>query len=415
MTRAGSFTVWLAIVAAVGACARAPSRVPTRLEEEPRLRVGLQTAVSEVTIGGDAELLLSRDDGAALGLVPAGEQWRAVRDGPLVGLEAPDGRRTEAAQWIHAVAVSEGRFVAVANRRYRGSLEILPSGAGFTVVNVVGAEAYVAGVVGAELGRRTAGERDAVRAQAVVSRTFALRHRGLRHALGFDLYADIRDQFYGGVETEHSFVRDAVHETAGEVLLYDGELIDAYFFSTCGFQTADVREAFATAAEQPYLRPVSDRIRGDDYYCDISPHFRWREEWEGQSLGAILRSTLTQRSLVSGDLTGALRDVRVAATGKSGRVTELAISLGDAQVRVRAPDVRAVLRPVPERMLGSTAFQLHPSVESGEVKRLVAAGAGWGHGVGMCQWGAVGRARAGQGYESIVETYFPGATLARIY
>jgi stage II sporulation protein D len=199
------------------------------------------------------------------------------------------------------------------------------------------------------------------------------------------------------------------------VLLHEGGLIDAYFFSTCGFQTAAVREAFATVTEQPYLRPVSDRIRGERYYCDISPRFRWREEWEGASLRDILRNTLAQRALAPGDPSGTLREIRIAATGRSGRVTELVITLGDDHVRVSGPDVRAVLRPAPDRILGSTAFQLHPTIDMGEVKQMVAAGAGWGHGVGLCQWGAVGRARAGQNYESIVTTYFPGTTLARLY
>jgi len=365
-------------------------------------------------VGGDAELLLSGDDGRPLGVVPQGESWRLAREGALLRLEGGSGRRTEPAQWIHAVPVTEGRFAAVDGRRYRGSLELLPANTGFTVVNVVGTERYLVSVVGAELGRRTPEEIEAAKAQAVVSRTFALRNRGLRSALGFDLYGDVRDQVYGGVDNEYPTATEGVRATAGEVLMHHSTLIDAYFFSTCGYQTAAVREAFLTAREQPYLRPVSDRIAGDRYYCDISPRFRWKEEWDGTSLRGILRSTLAQRALVSAEATGVLKEVRVAETGRSGRVAELAISLGDARVRVPGPEVRAVLRPEPGRLLGSTAFQLQATVEDGEVTRLVAAGGGWGHGVGFCQWGAVGRARAGQRYQAIVTTYFPGTSVARL-
>lgn len=403
----------LVSLTALAACARAPAPAP--IGEEPRLRIGLRAGVPEVTVGGDAELLLSTDDGQPLGVVPPGEPWRVVREGTLLRVEGPAGRRTEPAQWIHAVPVTEGRFAAVDRRRYRGSLEILPASAGFTVVNVVGAEAYLVSVVGAELGRRAPEEIEAVKAQAVVSRTFALRNRGLRNALGFDLYGDVRDQVYGGVDNEHPMAREGVHATTGEVVMHHGAPIDAYFSSTCGYQTAAVREAFKTASEQPYLRPVSDRIGGDRYYCDISPRFRWTEEWDGASLRGILHSTLLQRALVSGEATGTVREVRVAETGRSGRVAELAIALGDDRVRVPGPDVRAVLRPEPNRLLGSTAFQLHPTVEGGEVTRLVATGGGWGHGVGFCQWGAVGRARAGQRYRTIVTTYFPGTSIARLY
>jgi len=77
--------------------------------------------------------------------------------------------------------------------------------------------------------------------------------------------------------------------------------------------------------------------------------------------------------------------------------------------------VRAVLRPEPGQLLQSTAFQLVVTKQDGQVARVVAAGAGSGHGVGLCQWGAVGRARAGQDYAKILVTYFPGTTLERLY
>lgn len=395
------------------ACARPTA--PPPLGQEPRIRIGIVTAADAVSVGGGAELLLTRDDGQPLGRIAAGQSWRAVREGPLVRLVAPDGTRTEPAQWINAVPVTEGRFAVVNDRGYRGSLEVLPRGGGFAVVNVVRVEDYLLSVVGGELGRRTEAERAAARAQAVVSRTFALRHRGLRRADGFDLYGDVRDQVYGGVATEHGVSNAAVRATTGQVLLYRGELIDAYFFSTCGYRTAAVREAFRTATERPYLRPVSDRVGGDRYYCDISPRFRWREEWDGATLGTILRATLPAVTGLAASEVGVVRRVEVTETGRSGRVTVLAIDAGERHLQIVGPDVRRVLRPASDRVLGSTAFQLHDVRENGRVTRLVAAGAGWGHGVGFCQWGAVGRARAGQDYRTIVTTYFPGTNLARLY
>src|SRR5260370_9412865 len=128
------------------------------------------------------------------------------------------------------------------------------------------------------MGARGSNEAAAVLAQAVVSRSFALKNRGRWESLGFDAYADTRDQVYLGVAVESPQVWDAVRKTTGQVLKYDGDVIDAYFHSTCGFSTAGVEEAFATARTRPYLRPVSDD-RGDgggDYSCDISPRFRSR-------------------------------------------------------------------------------------------------------------------------------------------
>jgi stage II sporulation protein D len=206
-----------------------------------------------------------------------------------------------------------------------------------------------------------------------------------------------------------------VRKTAGLVLVYDGTVIDAFFHSTCGFRTAGVEEGFATTRTRPYLRPVSDDRGGGHYYCDISPRFRWREEWDGTKLRAILSRTLPAVTPVSGDGLQRITDVSVSRKTRSGRVGELRIVFASGDIRIPGPDVRAVLRPDADRLLSSGAFQLTVTKVDGQVTRLVAAGAGSGHGVGMCQWGAIGRARAGQDYRAILNTYFPGTKLEKLY
>jgi len=304
----------------------------------------------------------------------------------------------------------------VANgRRYRGRINITSSRAGLTVVNRVTVESYIAGVVGPEIGARRPDEMAAVLAQAVVSRSFAIKNRGRWEAFGFDAYADTRDQVYLGVAVESEQAWDAVRRTAGQVLKYQGDVIDAYFHSTCGFSTAGIDEAFATVQNRPYLRPVSDSRGGDHYYCDISPRFRWREEWDASKLRAILSRTLPNVTPLSGDGLQRITDVTVSRTTKSGRVGELRIVFERGDIRIPGPDVRSVLRPDADRLLSSAAFQLTVTKAGGQVTRLVAAGAGSGHAVGMCQWGAIGRARAGQDYRAILNTYFPGTKIERLY
>jgi len=283
------------------------------------------------------------------------------------------------------------------------------------VVNRVNLESYVAGVVGPEIGARRADELNAVLAQAVVSRSFALKNRGRWEAFGFDAYADTRDQVYLGVAVETPQVWDAVRRTAGQVLTYEGDVIDAFFHSTCGFSTAGVDEAFATARTRPYLRPVSDESSRGHYYCDISPRFHWREEWDGSELRAILSRTLPSVAPLSGDGMQRITDISVTRKTRSGRVGELRIVFERGDIRIPGPDVRTVLRPDADRLLGSAAFQLTVSKANGEVTRLVAVGGGSGHGVGMCQWGAIGRARAGQDYRKILSTYFPGTKIEKLY
>lgn len=389
---------------------------------EPELRIGLAVGAANASLGGpeSGEMFVSDAvTGAPLGSIPAGTRWSAIPDSAdpnRIRLLKPDGSRTESARGIVAVNVTENRFAVANGRRYRGRIEVRASRGALTVVNRLGLESYVAGVVGPEIGARRADEMAAVRAQAIVSRSFALKNRGRWESLGFDAYADTRDQVYLGVAVETPQVWDAVTATAGRVLRYSGDVIDAYFHSTCGFSTANVEEAFATLRARPYLRSVSDAYGNGRYYCDISPRFRWREEWDGPKLRAILSRTLAERMPLSGDGLQRITDVTVSRQTKSGRAGELRIVFERGDIRIPGPDIRNVLRPEADRILGSAAFQLTVTRGAGnQVTRLVAAGAGSGHGVGMCQWGAIGRARAGQDYREILSTYFPGTKIEKTY
>ncbi|MBI1967581.1 MAG: SpoIID/LytB domain-containing protein [Gemmatimonadetes bacterium] len=402
----------LLILAALGC----PRPRPQPVGPEPELRIGLAIERREVALGGDGELFLTDDgNGQPVGHIPAGTTWTVVADSGALRVEPPDGTRSEPHRGISAVNVTEGRFAMVNGRRYRGRINVIRGTGGLTVMNRVPVESYVAGVVAGEIGARRPDEAAAVLSQAIVSRTFALRNRGRWEVLGFDAWADVRDQVYQGVAGETPAAWDAVRRTAGQVVRYRGELIDAYFHSTCGYRTAPAEEGFKTARPRPYLRAVSDASGGGHYYCDISPRFRWRAEWDGQKLRAILSRTLPAVMNVGGDGLQRIANVEVSRTTKSGRVGELRIVFEHGDVRVPGPDARAVLRPEADRQLLSAAFQLYVTTAGGEVTRLIAAGAGAGHGVGLCQWGAIGRARAGQDYRRILATYYPGTSLDRLY
>ncbi len=207
----------------------------------------------------------------------------------------------------------------------------------------------------------------------------------------------------------------AVRSTSGLVVTYGGDLINALFHSTCGYATASPEEVFRTAEPVPYLRPVSDRRPGGGYYNDISPRFHWRAEWDGAELRRILRLTVPEVLGIPGTLVDEIRDVYVHRRGPSGRVTELRVEVSRGVIPVFGPDVRRVLRTPAGEPLGSTAIELATTKRAGRVEQLEARGTGWGHGVGMCQWGAVGRARNGETARTIVTTYFPGTRIQRHY
>ena len=140
-----------------------------------------------------------------------------------------------------------------------------------------------------------------------------------------------------------------------------------------------------------------------------------REEWDGATLNAVLAQTLPAALGAAAANLGRVTDLRVTKTTPTGRVAELVVATTNGDLTVPAYRVRDVLRPAPDRPLLSNLFQLYVQRQGGELVKVVAAGAGAGHGVGMCQWGAVGRSRAGQSYQHILATYYPGTKLERLY
>ena len=400
--------------------APAPTAAPTILPPpsgtgEPVVRVGLVVGASSATIAGAAGLSVSDPTGARLAEIPAGEVWRVTLSG-TTGLVAtsPGGAAIAPSEVLELASPDPGALVQVNGRPYRGAVTALRVGTGLTVVDRLPLESYLAGVVSAEMGRRSAVEQEALRAQAIVSRTYALRNLRRWNAQGFDFYASVADQVYGGAGAETPEGGEAVQVTRGQVLTYGGAPIDAFFYSTCGGRTAEGTEVFR-AADRPYLRSVADVAPDGSVYCSISPRYRWHEEWTGEALRATLRRTLPAAADVPGGEIREVRDVRVAARTASGRVGRLSIGLGGGDVEVEGPSVRRVLTSASGEILRSAAFTLTVTGAGRRVTRLAVDGAGAGHGVGFCQWGAVGRSRAGQDHEHILAAYYPGAVLERLY
>lgn len=377
----------------------------------PDVRVGLEVGAGPVTLGGASAFALTEPDGALLALIAAGDQVTAEPQGTTLLLHLP-GR--DASVESVTLTPDEGGLARVDGKDYRGALVLLPDRTGLTVVNTVGLEDYVASVVTAEMGRRDIQDEEALRAQAVVSRTYALRNMGRWRSQGFDLYGSVADQAYGGAATETPLSRDAADATRGEVVTYNGAPIDAFFFSTCGGRTARGTEVFH-AADRPYLQSISDRDAAGAAYCRISPRFEWTQSWTGAALRSVLRKTLPEVAGVSAAEADRVSDLRVVRRSESGRVEQLGIELGSREVLIDEPQVRLVLRTPDGSALRSALFTLTVDRSGGVIRRVVADGNGAGHGVGFCQWGAVGRARAGQEYHEIIAAYYPGTTVERLY
>jgi stage II sporulation protein D len=308
---------------------------------------------------------------------------------------------------------ANGAFVVWDGKRYRGELVITATDSGMLVVNRLPMDDYLRGVVPLEIGNRTVAERAAVEAQAVAARTYAYKH--LNDARNFDMYATVQDQVYGGVDAEKPQADTAIMTTADIVVLYGGQPISTPYHSTCGGSTAAVTEVWYNQPDEPYLRPVSDKIPGtSNFYCDPSPRFGWTQSFDAAGLKAVMEKYLATYTNAPKSNLGRINDIREQGRTPSRRVAALSVQTESGSYTLRGNDIRVELRDPKGSILNSTYFTFKSESSGGEISNLTLNGRGYGHGIGMCQWGAIGRARAGQNYRTILETYYPGTTIGRI-
>lgn len=380
-------------------------RVRVHRAPQGAVRVGAPTQWLRVSAaeGAQAEvaqgpLSLRRWDGA-WHLEPPGAPARALGwPGPL-RIQSIDPR--------HAV-------VAIEDREHPGDLVLVGRGDGeaFDVINHVGLEAYLPGVVGRELFRGW--HEHAFLAQAVAARSFAAaEHAYFRDRRHYDLTNTAHSQVYGGHETLREAV-DAVARTRGEMLDHEGFLVPGYYSSCCGGLPARAIDAIGT---NPVNRTPPLDGRGIDEACVEAPLYRWHAEQPVEHLQRRLAAY--GRQTARGDLTelGPLAGIRADELNPHGRpVTYLLFDESGASAGLTAGRLRDVAHLEidgvgrPEERLHSAFVDVR--IEAG---RVHFEGHGFGHGVGMCQYGAQARAKGGQGYSEILEWYYPGAAVRAAY
>lgn len=276
--------------------------------------------------------------------------------------------------------------IRINGREYPAIIEVVKNGAGLAVVNVLRLEDYLVGVLRAETSDKWPSE--TLRAQAIVARTYAAYHRSLNGAKPYHIVASTTHQMYTGVVPASSPLWAAVRDTAGQVLLWDGELFPAFYHSASGGYTEDPRTVFG-ARNMPALRAIRDE------YSMAAPYFRWSLDLRLADLSEILRR--------NGLDVGSVTAIEVTERTPSLRVATLRIRGRHGAVLLRGNDFR---RMVGYETVRSTLFAV---AVDGKVARF--AGRGYGHGVGMSQWGAKGMAEQGYTAEKILEYYYPGTTL----
>ena len=280
----------------------------------------------------------------------------------------------------------------VASRRYSGMVTVAGDAAGILIVNSVDLEAYATSVLAAEMG--SSWPMEALKAQAIAIRTYAL-HAAAKSKKPYDLGDDTSSQVYRGMDDVSDRFSSAAQATAGLALYADESVADVFYSSACGGHTASSAELTGVSAP-PYLRGIVDVNNGGGAYCAKAPYFSWQNVIPAGSLERIF-------DLQPGDLAS----IDASATWSDGRVKNLKASSrrgfeNTMDGRVFYSRCGALLG---YKVVPSTLFQVAP--DSGGFRFT---GRGIGHGIGMCQWGARGRADAGMNADAILAAYFPGTT-----
>ncbi len=416
--------------------------------EAIEVKIGLGTTQSgaasprtQVTFSPSAAFTIQNAQNKQLVAGKAGEVWSVILKNNKPFLQSPSGRQIAFTKSITVLPIQENptqvptfivknlvsgpgmSWATVSNKEYRGKLQVLHNASARTLVpiNIVTLDEYVQGIIASEMPNGFPTQ--ALRAQAVLARTYALKHLGKHKKQGYDLCDAQNCQVYNGVSAETEAGNAAVEATLGEVLTYNDKPIESVFSANCGGATQSAKDAGWNAT--PYLDTVSDYQEFDLHHLEPY-HFKSLLQYppaayskydKNVSMAAFrwarvvsepqLRTVIKNQKKDIGQITALIPLERTRA----GYVTKLLVQGTKGTVTLDKENV--IRNNLSLGMLRSSYFIVQPNYENHQLKYFVFYGGGWGHGVGFCQTGAAGRAEAGQGYQTILKHYFPLAELTK--
>ena len=280
---------------------------------------------------------------------------------------------------------TDGEGIKLDGRLYRHAVKIWKENSSkVSVINEVPIEDYLKGVLPWEANPEWPME--ALKAQAIAARTYALFKAIENQDHRFALSKDVLSQVYGGKTSEKAVTSQAVEATRGQVLTYRGKIFPAYFHSTCGGAT--------TQAETIWDVQPHEALKGVKCnFCTDSKHYRWSNEISRKEIETQLRK--------HGYKAIGFQEIQTADIDASGRAKNFMIILADdSKVKIRSNDFRLWVDP------GKLKSTLIESIEK-KTDRFIFRGRGWGHGVGLCQYGMKRLAELGYAYDLILQYYYP--------
>ncbi len=289
---------------------------------------------------------------------------------------------------LRRLTVSAAGKVRINGKNYRGVFDFYPEDKGLLLVNELPLEEYLVGLINCEISSLWPIE--AVKAQAVIARSYAVYQKDARRTALYHLESSVMDQVYNGVDIEDSRALRAVQDTAGEVLTHSGMVIQAFYHSNCGGHTEASRNVWG--ADLPYLQGVDCR------YCLNSYSSSWEVTLPMKKIELLLKAAGYKATGLSG--------IRAGKTNDSGRLQDVAMLTSNGDLVMPAVVFR---KTIGYSVIKSTNFTVRMRGED-----FIFTGFGNGHGVGLCQWGSKQRAADGFNYREILSYYYPGVRIEKL-
>jgi stage II sporulation protein D len=345
--------------------------LPAQAAVEMRVAVG--DRLSQVTVGSSTPAIVKNQAGQGVGQIPQGRSVVVTPAGSNVRLADWQGQ----AFWVEPTG---GGYVFINDSWYRGKVLVVPTEGKVTAINWVDLEAYLYGVVGSEM--PASWPLEALKSQAVAARSYALYRRDRTQGQLFDVGGTTAHQVYKGLAGESPSVQAAVNATQGQVITHGGRVIEAVFHSSSGGHTENSEDIWQRPT--PYLRGVAD-------FDQEAPVFHWAETFSAQQLQQRITGI------------GPLRAVATERATPQGRVVSMRLQGSQGSRTLTGAELRQALG------LRSTLVSFNIAGDTIRVD-----GRGYGHGLGMSQWGAHGLASRGQNYQQILTHYYQGTALSSL-
>jgi len=373
-----------------------PMVVPTRkIQEEPIVRILLQKNPERIDLTSDSKIKIKTGDknGTVSGRI-------SLYFKPSLKIVTAEGS-IKKPQFPISIESTE-RFIKIDGKTYPGVIKISKFG-DILIVNHVKIEDYLKGVIPFEMGNLPENQIEALKAQAVAARSFVMAHRKPNEP--FDISTTIWDQVYGGVSKTDKVIDKAVESTRGIVVTYNGKIIDAKYSSTCGGVTEN-NENIWIGKRIPYLRSVRDSGWDRNDFCRFSPHYRWERIYDKREFFEVIRKQIND---FFGKTPNKIEWIRITKRTRTNRVRVIEINTDIGKFYLEKDQIRRLFSDY-RGSLKSLMFQL--KVKSSQI---VVSGKGYGHGVGMCQYGAMEMAKERYSYQRILKHYYKGIRLKKLW